>query len=100
MPRVGLLRPASLSRPLAAIALLGGTIYLFFGMPTGFIPSQDSGFAFGVTLASLGLGWLGEPFIAHRLAPVTPITRLVFAGADRIRRRAMIESREVLGFGV
>ena len=24
----------------------------------------------GVTLASLGLGWLGEPFIAHRLAPV------------------------------
>ena len=24
----------------------------------------------GVTLASLGLGWVGEPFIAHRLAPV------------------------------
>lgn len=23
----------------------------------------------GVTLASLGLGWLGEPFLAHRLAP-------------------------------
>jgi len=24
----------------------------------------------GVTLASLGLGWVGEPFVAHRLAPV------------------------------
>lgn len=24
----------------------------------------------GITLASLGLGWVGEPFIAHRLAPV------------------------------
>ena len=24
----------------------------------------------GITLASLGLGWVGEPFLAHRLAPV------------------------------
>src|SRR5689334_17540954 len=24
----------------------------------------------GITLASLGLGWVGEPFIAHRLAPL------------------------------
>ena len=24
----------------------------------------------GVTLASLGLGWVGEPFLAHRLTPV------------------------------
>src|SRR5207248_6836926 len=28
------------------LALLGGTVYLFFTMPTGFIPSQDSGFVF------------------------------------------------------
>jgi HAE1 family hydrophobic/amphiphilic exporter-1 len=32
-------------------ALLAGTVYLFFTMPTGFIPSQDSGFVFGVTVA-------------------------------------------------
>jgi CBS domain containing-hemolysin-like protein len=24
----------------------------------------------GITLASLGLGWVGEPYLAHRLAPV------------------------------
>ena len=36
---------------LFAAALLGGTLYLFFTMPTGFIPSQDSGFIFGITLA-------------------------------------------------
>ena len=31
--------------------MLAGTVYLFLTMPTGFIPSQDSGFVFGVTLA-------------------------------------------------
>jgi len=34
-----------------AVLLLVGTLYLFFTMPTGFIPSQDSGFIFGVTMA-------------------------------------------------
>ena len=33
---------------LVAVAMLVGTIYLFVNMPTGFIPSQDSGFTFGV----------------------------------------------------
>ncbi len=35
-----------------AFALLGGTVYLFRGMPTGFIPSQDSGAIFGPTMAA------------------------------------------------
>jgi HAE1 family hydrophobic/amphiphilic exporter-1 len=35
----------------AAVALLIGTVYIFMTMPTGFIPSQDSGFIFGVTMA-------------------------------------------------
>src|SRR5262249_35353888 len=34
-----------------ALLLLVGTVYLFRTMPTGFIPSQDSGFVFGVTMA-------------------------------------------------
>jgi HAE1 family hydrophobic/amphiphilic exporter-1 len=33
-----------------AVLMLVGTGYLFFTMPTGFIPSQDSGFAFGVVI--------------------------------------------------
>jgi HAE1 family hydrophobic/amphiphilic exporter-1 len=36
---------------MAGIVLLAGTVYLFFGMPTGFIPSQDSGFFFGFALS-------------------------------------------------
>jgi HAE1 family hydrophobic/amphiphilic exporter-1 len=36
---------------MAGLALLAGTVYLFFGMPTGFIPSQDSGFFFGFALS-------------------------------------------------
>jgi HAE1 family hydrophobic/amphiphilic exporter-1 len=35
---------------LVAVAMLVGTFYLFFHMPTGFIPSQDSGFTFGVVV--------------------------------------------------
>ncbi len=34
-----------------AVLMLVGTVYLFMTMPTGFIPSQDSGFIFGVTMA-------------------------------------------------
>jgi len=36
---------------MAGFALLAGTLYLFFTMPTGFIPSQDSGFCFGIGMA-------------------------------------------------
>ncbi|HMC98088.1 MAG TPA: efflux RND transporter permease subunit, partial [Flavobacteriales bacterium] len=34
-----------------AVLMLVGTVYLFVTMPTGFIPSQDSGFMFAITLA-------------------------------------------------
>ena len=33
-----------------ALLMLAGTIYLFKTMPTGFIPSQDSGFLFAITM--------------------------------------------------
>ncbi len=36
---------------MAGVLLLAGTVYLFLTMPTGFIPSQDSGFAFGIGMA-------------------------------------------------
>jgi HAE1 family hydrophobic/amphiphilic exporter-1 len=49
-----------------AFALLAGTIYLFFTMPTGFIPSQDSGFIFGVTMASQDISF--ESMAKHQRA--------------------------------
>src|ERR1700704_5837020 len=33
-----------------AVAMLFGTVYLFTTMPTGFIPSQDAGFMFGISV--------------------------------------------------
>ncbi len=42
---------------LTAVAMLIGTVYLFKTMPTGFIPSQDSGFFFGGTLAPQGISF-------------------------------------------
>ncbi len=35
---------------LIALSMLVGTVYLFLVMPKGFIPSQDSGFIFGVAM--------------------------------------------------
>ncbi|MBE6401573.1 MAG: HlyC/CorC family transporter [Verrucomicrobia bacterium] len=37
---------------------------------TEHLDSMLSATQLGITLASLGLGWVGEPFVAHRLAPV------------------------------
>jgi CBS domain containing-hemolysin-like protein len=36
---------------------------------TGHLGAMLSASQLGVTLASLGLGWIGEPFLAHQLAP-------------------------------
>ncbi|MGD0299418.1 MAG: efflux RND transporter permease subunit, partial [Bryobacteraceae bacterium] len=49
-----------------ALALLGGTFWLFFTMPTGFIPSQDSGFVFGATLASQDISF--DSMVKHQTA--------------------------------
>ncbi|HLI82912.1 MAG TPA: efflux RND transporter permease subunit [Bryobacteraceae bacterium] len=43
---------------LLAFALLGGTVYLFRIMPTGFIPSQDSGVIYGPTIAGQDISFL------------------------------------------
>ncbi len=51
---------------LFAFAMLGGTIYLFLTMPTGFIPSQDTGFLQGVTIASQDISF--ESLARHQRA--------------------------------
>ena len=40
-----------------ALAMLAGTIYIFMTMPTGFIPSQDSGYIFAVSMAGQDISY-------------------------------------------
>jgi hydrophobic/amphiphilic exporter-1 (mainly G- bacteria), HAE1 family len=45
-----------------AVSMLFGTYYLFTTMPTGFIPSQDSGFMFAISMApqDASFQWVSE----------------------------------------
>ena len=54
---------------LVAFALLGGTLYLFFTMPTGFIPSEDSGFIQGVVRAGEDVSF--DAMVRHMRAAET-----------------------------
>jgi HAE1 family hydrophobic/amphiphilic exporter-1 len=51
---------------MVALAMLVGTLYLFFTMPTGFIPSQDGGFLFGITRGPQDISF--ESMARHHLA--------------------------------
>ncbi len=55
---------------LRPLAKTGGWRVKFALQATERLDAALSATQLGITLASLGLGWLGEPFIAHRLAPV------------------------------
>ena len=55
-----------------AVLLLVGTVWLFEKMPTGFIPSQDSGFFFAFTMAGQDVSY--ESMARHELA-VSEIAR-------------------------
>ncbi len=55
-----------------AVLLLVGTVWLFKKMPTGFIPSQDSGFFFAFTMAGQDISY--ESMARHQLA-VSEIAR-------------------------
>jgi HAE1 family hydrophobic/amphiphilic exporter-1 len=55
---------------LVAVAMLAGTVYLFEIMPRGFIPSQDSGFTFGVVVGPQDMSF--DSLAAHmRLVSAT-----------------------------
>ena len=53
---------------LVAVAMLVGTIYLFINMPTGFIPSQDSGFTFGVVVGPQDMSFDSMAQHLHQVA--------------------------------
>ena len=55
---------------MVALAMLAGTVYLYLIMPTGFIPSQDSGFIFGVTMAGQDISF---PSMAEKQKAVSDI---------------------------
>jgi CBS domain containing-hemolysin-like protein len=48
----------------------GGMRVKFALRATQHLDAALSATQLGITLASLGLGWVGEPFLAHRLAPL------------------------------
>ncbi|MGH9720334.1 MAG: efflux RND transporter permease subunit, partial [Bryobacteraceae bacterium] len=58
---------------LVAVLLLAGSVYLFRTMPTGFIPSQDSGFLFGVTMAGQDISF--ESMARHHRAIAEVVRR-------------------------
>ncbi|HTW65819.1 MAG TPA: efflux RND transporter permease subunit [Bryobacteraceae bacterium] len=65
-------------------ALLGGTVWLFFGMPKGFLPSTDSGVVNGIAVAGQDISF--DSMVAHlwavkRVVEHDPNVRSVFANA-------------------
>src|ERR1041385_4234410 len=58
---------ASQLRPLAKS---GGWRVQFALRATEHLDAALSATQLGIPLASLGLGWLGEPFVAHRIEPL------------------------------
>jgi HAE1 family hydrophobic/amphiphilic exporter-1 len=62
----------SFATMMAGLLLLAGTVYLFFTMPTGFIPSQDGGFVLGVALAGQDISF---DSMAKHLRAVSDIAR-------------------------
>ncbi len=70
---------------LLAFVLLGGTVYLFRIMPTGFIPSQDSGVIFGPTMAGQDISFPSLARHQRALADIIqkdPNVDSVFANAN------------------
>lgn len=55
---------------LRPLAKQGGVRVKFALRATEHLDAALSATQLGITLASLGLGWVGEPFLAHRLAPL------------------------------
>ena len=71
---------------LFAFAMLGGTVYLFLTMPTGFIPSQDSGFIQARRSASQDISF--ESMAKHQRAVADILEHDPNVRADwRLRRR-------------
>ena len=58
---------------LLSFVILGVTVWMFFGMPTGFIPSQDSGFLFGIAMAGQDIS--SDSMLEHQRAATNILER-------------------------
>jgi HAE1 family hydrophobic/amphiphilic exporter-1 len=61
---------ARLATLAVAILMLAGTVYLFRSMPTGFIPSQDSGFLFAATMGPQDISFESMAEHTHAIGKV------------------------------
>ena len=76
---------------LMAFVTLGGTFYLFFTMPTGFIPSQDSGVISGPALGGQDISY--EAMTTH-IRTIADIALAESKHGPRICRRFRRQSRK------
>ena len=53
-----------------AVLMLVGTVYLFTTMPTGFIPSQDSGFMFAAMMGPQDISFDAMSGKAHTIGEI------------------------------
>src|SRR5206468_12921949 len=60
-------RPVTLA---VAVLMLVGTVYLYRTMPTGFIPSQDSGFLFAATMGPQDMSFDSMAAHSHAIGDV------------------------------
>ena len=72
---------------LVAVAMLVGTVYLFVTMPTGFIPSQDSGFTFGVVVGPQDMSFDSMAQHLRQVADDPPAPIPTWHGGRHWRRR-------------
>ncbi len=84
---------ASQLRPMAKA---GGVRVKFALWANAHLGAMLSATQLGVTLASLGLGWVGEPVLAHRLAPV--LAKLGITNPDTISTIAFAAAFTVITF--
>ncbi|MDD3179277.1 MAG: hemolysin family protein [Opitutaceae bacterium] len=75
------------------LAKTGGWRVKFALKTTEHLDAALSATQLGITLASLGLGWIGEPFVAHRLEPL--LTRCGIVNPDTVASISF-----AAGFGV
>jgi len=81
---------------LRPLARKGGWRVKFALRATEHLDAALSATQLGITLASLGLGWIGEPFVAHRLEPL--LTRFGVQDSATVQSASFVVAFLVITF--